>query len=117
MLLERKPGAPGQPGVQSSDMPVMVTSEGAKVNQRTTPHGAEADAGRSGTHTLYIQGREPVDFPSYGSADAALNKWARSLGCVAHVGRGESEPFIVRDNAEAVVTRAWIRRRVGVQKR
>lgn len=71
--------------------------------------GGNPDASRADTHTLRIGDGEPVDFPSYGSADAALTKWARSLGCVAHVGRGESSPFTVRDNAGTVVAHAWIR--------
>jgi hypothetical protein len=63
------------------------------------------------THALDIQAgnREPVDFPSYDSAAAALDKWATSIGCVAHIGRSESEPFIVCDNAGAVVAQARIR--------
>lgn len=63
------------------------------------------------SHTLDIQAgnREPVDFPSYGSAVIALDKWANSIGCVAHVGQAESDPFTVRDNAGAVVAQAWIR--------
>lgn len=61
------------------------------------------------THTLCIQSRAPVDFPSYGAADAALSKWASRIGCTAHPGHSESEPFIVRDNTGFVVAHAWIR--------
>lgn len=64
------------------------------------------------THTLHIQAgnREPVDYQSYGSAVIALNKWASGIGCIAHSGQTESEPFTAVDaKTGAFVAHASIR--------
>lgn len=59
------------------------------------------------THTLNIQGGPRNDFPSYGVAVAALDRWAQGLGCTA---RSDSETaFTVRDDHGDVLTFAWIR--------
>ena len=46
---------------------------------------------------------------TFWSSAAALDKWANSIGCVAHIGQSDSEPFEVRDNTESIVAQAWIR--------